>query len=69
MPLPRNPAMVSSQTGSSMTTACSATQAVPLSKDFDSLTIVAASAMSATERWTYTGTFPAPTAMVGLPDE
>ena len=51
MPCCLNAATAASAIGSSSTTDCSATQAVPLSNDFDVTTISAASPTSATERW------------------
>ena len=69
MPASPRASREASAIGSSRTMACSATHAVPLSKAFDSTTMSAASAMSGTLRWMYTGTLPAPTAIVGFPDE
>ena len=51
-------------------TACSATQAVPWSKLFETRIRSATSPRSsATERCTKTGTLPGPTARVGFPEE
>ena len=52
MPAAARPSSARAAMGSSRTMACSATQAVPLSNDFEAMIIVAASATSGTLRWT-----------------